>query len=196
MSGNWQRDPTQPTWDLWRDQWPTLGGTQQNLKRVSRTLWGKGVRDVWGLTRETLPPASHPSLPRHLLIVEESKGNTQSTTFVGTEEIRRGTQEIRVWSPQMKQLLDRGHQTLQCILDLTDWWVLHMTSTPDTTQRPTEWAAQGRVRGSGFKVVSMVPVTDIQWAHQLETMRRFITNSLMVELKTIHVAVTDPKTRD
>ncbi len=164
-------------------------------KEVTRTLWGKGMRDVRGLTRETLSPDSRPSLPRHLLFVEESKGNTQATTFVGTKEIRSGTQEIRVWAPQMKQLLDRDRQTLQCILDLTDWWGLHMTSTPGTTQRPTEWAGQSRVRGSGFKVVSMVPVTDIPVAPQLETMRSFIANSLMVDLKAIHVSVTDPNTR-
>jgi hypothetical protein len=41
----------------------------------------------------------------------------------------------------------------------------------------------------------MVPVTDIPAAPQLETMSRFIANSLMVELKTIHVEVTDPNTR-
>jgi hypothetical protein len=116
---------------------------------------------------------------------------------VGTEESRSGTQEIRVWSPEMKHLLDRDRQTLQCIVDLTHRLAgpSHDLHTPGTTQRPTEWAGQGRVRGSGFKVVSMVPVTDIQWAPQLETMRHFITNSLMVELKTIHVSVADPKTR-
>ena len=96
MSGDWQRDPVQPSWDLSKDQWFTLGGTQQNLKRVARTLWDKVVRDVRGWTRETLPTASRPSLPRHLLFVKESKGNTQATTFVGKEEIRSGTQEIRV----------------------------------------------------------------------------------------------------
>ena len=195
MSGDWQRDPVQPSWDLSKDQWFTLGGAQQNLKRVARTLWDKGVKDVRGWTRETLPPASRPSLPRHLLFVEESKGNTQATTFVGKEEIRSGTQEIRVWAPQMQKLLERDRQTLQGILDLTDWRGLHMTSTPGTTQRPTEWAGQGRVRGSGFKVVSRVPVRNIPEAPHLETMRRFIANSLMVELKAIQVEVVDPDTR-
>ena len=147
-----------------------------------------------GLTRETLPTDSHSSLSRHLLFVEESKGSSQETTFVRTEEDRSGTQEIRVWSPQMKQLLDRDHQTLQGILDLIDWWGLHMTSTPDTTQRPTEWVVQGQVRGFGFKVVSTVPVTGIPAAPQMETMRRFIANSLMVELRGIHVVVVDPGT--
>ena len=95
----------------------------------------------------------------------------------------------------MKQLVDRDLQTLQCILDLTNWRGLHMTSTPGTTQRPTEWAGQGRVRGSGFKVVSMVPVMNIPEAPQLETMRCFIANSFMVELKAIYVEVVDPNTR-
>ena len=41
----------------------------------------------------------------------------------------------------------------------------------------------------------MVPVMNIPVSPQLETMRSFIANSLMVELKVIHVAVTDPNTR-
>ena len=86
--------------------------------------------------------------------------------------------------------MDRDPKILQCILDLTDWWDLHMTSTPGTTQRSTEWTAQGRSRGSGFKVVSTVPVRGIPVAPQLETIRRFLANSLLVELKSIHVVVT------
>ena len=118
----------------------------------------------------------------------------QETTFVRTEEGRSGTQEIRVWAPQVKQLLDRDRKTLQCILDLIDWWGLHMTSTPDTTQRPTEWTARGRVQGSGFEVASTVPVRGIPAAPQMETIRRFLANSLMIELRVIHVVADDPGT--
>ena len=67
-----------------------------------------------------------------------------------------------------------------------------MTSTPVTTQRPTEWSAQGRVRGFGFKVVSTVLVTGIPAEPQMEAMRYFIANSLMVELRAIYVGVSDP----
>ena len=135
--------------------------------------------------------ASRPSLPQHLLFVEVSM---QETTFVSTDEGRNGTQEIKVWAPQLKQLMDRDRKILQCILDLTDWRGLHMTSTPGTTQRPTEWAAQGRARGSGLKVTSTVPVRGIPAAPQLETIRCFLANSLLVELKAIHVVVDDPRT--
>ncbi len=89
-----------------------MGGAQQSLKRVSKILWDKGVRDVCGLTRETLPPASRPSLSQHLLFVVESTGSMQETTFVRTEEGRSGAQEIRVWVPQLKQLSDRDRETL------------------------------------------------------------------------------------
>ena len=195
MSGDWQQEPEQPSWDLSKEQWLTLGGAQQNLKRVARNLWGKGVREVRGLTRETLSSASLPSLPQHLLFVEDSTGSMQETTFVRTEEGRSGTQEIRVWAPQVKQLLDRDRKTLQCILDLIDWRGLHITSTPDTTQRPTKWAAQGRALGSGFKVASTVPVRGIPVAPQMETIRRFLANSLMTELRDIHVVAADPGTR-
>jgi hypothetical protein len=41
----------------------------------------------------------------------------------------------------------------------------------------------------------MVPVMNIPEAPQLETMCRFVANSLMVELKAIHVKVVDPNTR-
>ena len=126
--------------------------------------------------------------------LEVSMGSMEQTTFMRTEEGRNGTQEIKVWVPQLKQLMDRDLKSLQCILDLTDWWVLHMTSTPGTTQRPTEWATQGRTRGSGFKVTSIVLVRGIPTAPQLETIRRFVANSLLVELKTIQVGVTDPGT--
>ena len=121
-------------------------------------------------------------------------GGMQETTFVRTGEGRNGIQEIKVWAPQLKQLTDKDCKTLQCILDLTDWRGLHMTSTPGTTQRPTVWAAQGRVRGSGFKVTSTVTVQGIPTAPQLEIIRRFLTNSLLVELKAIQVVAADPRT--
>ena len=108
-----------------------------------------------------------------------------------TEEGRSGTQEIRVWAPQLKQLGDRDRKTLQSILDLVDWRGLHMTSTPGTTLRPMEWATQGRVRGSGFKVVSTSPVCGIPEVLQMQTINRFLANSLMVELRNVQVAVTD-----
>ena len=60
---------------------------------------------VLGLTRETLPSVSRPSLLQYLLFVVESTGSIQETTFVRTEEGRSGTQEIRVWSPELKKLM-------------------------------------------------------------------------------------------
>lgn len=62
------------------------------------------MKDVRGLTRETIPPASHLSLPQNLLFIQESMGNLQETTFVRTEEGRSGTLEITVWAPQLEQL--------------------------------------------------------------------------------------------
>ena len=60
---------------------------------------------------------------------EENVGNQEDTTFRRTEGGRNGTQEMKVWAPGLKQLRDRDRTILQDILDLTDWWGLHMTVT-------------------------------------------------------------------
>ena len=36
MSGDWQTESKQPSWDLTREQWCTLGGAQQSVTRVAR----------------------------------------------------------------------------------------------------------------------------------------------------------------
>jgi hypothetical protein len=71
---------------------------------------------------------------------------------------RSGIQEMKVWSPGLKQLRDRDSIMLQNILDLTDWRGLHMTGTPGSGQRSTEWAIEGRSQGSVFKVTSTVSI--------------------------------------
>jgi hypothetical protein len=43
MSGDWQTESKQPSWDRTREQWCTLGGAQQSVKRVARLLWDKGI---------------------------------------------------------------------------------------------------------------------------------------------------------
>ena len=158
----------QPSWDLTRDQWHTLGGSQQSVTRAARLLWDKGIRDVRTLTRESLLPALRPSLPQQLLFLEENLGNPQDTTFGRTEGDRSGTQDMKVWAPGLKQLRDRDHIMLQNILDLTDWRGLHMTVTPGTVQRPTEWTVEGRSRGSAFKVTSTMSTRGIPSWSQLE----------------------------
>jgi hypothetical protein len=156
MSGDWQMESEQPSWDLTREQWHTLGGAHQSVTRAARLLWDKGIRDVRTITRESLLPALRPLLPQQLLFLEETLGNPQDTTFGRTEGGRSGTQEMTVWAPRLKQLRDRDHIMLQNILDLTDWRGLHMTSTPGTVQRSTEWAVKGRSQGSVLKVTSTV----------------------------------------
>jgi hypothetical protein len=69
-----------------------------------------------------------------------------------------------------------------------------MTSTPGTTQRPIGWAVQGQARGSGFKIKSTVSVRGIPTKPQLETIRRFLANSLLIELKAIHVLAAHART--
>ena len=46
-------------------------------------------------------------------------GNLQETIFVRAEGGGSGTQEIKVWAPELKQLRGRDRTTLQDILDLT-----------------------------------------------------------------------------
>lgn len=116
----------------------------------------------------SLPPFSATTSPFGR---EESMGDLQETTIVRTEESRSGTQEIKVWAPQLKQLKDRDWTTLQCLLDLSDWRVLYMTSTRDTVQWSTEWVTQGLVRGSRFKITPTVLVRDIPTTPQLEKIR-------------------------
>ena len=91
------------------------------MKQVARLLLDRGIRDVRTLTRESLPPASRPSLPQQLLFLEENRGNLQDTTFGRTEGGRSGAQEMKVWAPGLNQLRDRDRIILQNILDLTDW---------------------------------------------------------------------------
>ena len=158
MSGGWQMESKQPSWELTRDQWHTLGGSQQSVIRAARLLWDKGIRDVRTLTRESLSPAVRPSLPQHLLFLEENLGNPQDRTFGRTDGGRSGIQEMKVWAPGLKQLRDRDSKILQNILDLTDWRGLHMTATPGPGQRSTEWAIEGRSQGSVFKVASTVSI--------------------------------------
>jgi hypothetical protein len=73
-------------------------------------------------------------LSQQLLFLEENIGNPEDATFGRTEGGRNGTQEMKVWTPGLKQLRDRDRIMLQDILDLTDWWGLHMTATPGTVQ--------------------------------------------------------------
>ena len=163
------------------------------MKRVARLLWDKGIRDVRTLTRESLLPVSRPSLPQQLLFLEENRGNPQDTTFGRTEGGRSGTHEMKVWAPGLKQLRDRDRIMLQDILDLTDWRGLHMTATPGTMQRPTDWAAEGRSRGSVFKVTSTVSTRSIPSWSQLEGIKRFLANSLLLELKIIQMSTEETR---
>ena len=140
------------------------------------------------LTRESLPPASRPSLPQQLLFLEENRGNLQDTTFGRTEGGRSGAQEMKVRAPGLNQLRDRDRIILQNILDLTDWWGLHMTATPDTTQRPIAWATEGRSRSSVLKVTSTGSTRSVPSWPQLERIKRFLANSLMLELKIIQLS--------
>ncbi len=81
MSGDWQMESEQLSWELTRDQWHTLGGFQKSVTRAARLLWDKGIRDVRTLTRESLSPALRPSLPQQLLFLEENLGNPQDTFY-------------------------------------------------------------------------------------------------------------------
>ena len=161
------------------------------MKRVARLLWDKGIRDVRTLMRESILPVSRPSLPQQLLFLEENVGNQQDTTFRRTEGGRSGTQEMKVWVPGLKQLRNRDCALLQDILDLTDWRGLHMTVTPGTVQRPTDWSVTGRSRGSVFKVTSTGPTRGIPSRPQLERIKRFLTNSLLLELKIIQMSTVE-----
>ncbi len=191
MSGEWQKEPQQPSWNLTRDQWCALGGAQQNVKRVARLLWDNGIRDVRTLMRESLPMASRPSLPQHLLFLEENVGSQQDTTFRRTEGGRSGTQETKVWAPRLKQLRERDSTVMQDLLNLTDWRGLLLTATSGTVQRPTGWAITGRTRGSVFKVTTTGPTRGIPSRPQLEKIKRFIANSLMIALKSIQMSAEE-----
>jgi hypothetical protein len=101
---------------------------------------------------------------------------------------RSGIQDMKVWSPGLKQLRDRDSIMLQNILDLTDWRGLHMTSTPGSGQRSTGWAIEGRSQVSVFKVTSTVSIHSTPSWSQLEEIKRFLPNSLLLELKIIHIS--------
>ena len=193
MSGDWQTESNQPSWDLTREQWCTLGGAQQSVTRAARLLWDKGIRDVRTLMRVSLLSALRPSLPQQLLFLEENIGNPQDTTFGRTEGDRSGTQVMKVWTPRLKQLRDRDRIMLQDILDLTDWRGLHMTDTPVTVHRSTEWAVEVRSRGSVFKVTSTVSTQSIPSWSQLEEVKRFLVSSLLLELKIIQISTEEAR---
>jgi hypothetical protein len=139
MSGDWQQKVNQPSWDLTPDQWWTLGGAQKWTKWTSsraRVFWDQGMRDVRRLTREAIPLASRPSLSCHLLFTEENMVDSQETPFVKTEEQRNGRQEVRVMTPRLKKPSEREREELKSLLDLTGWWGLHLTFTPNLSQHP------------------------------------------------------------
>jgi len=66
-----------------------------------------------------------------------------------------------------------------------------MTSTSGTVQRPTDWAVAGRCRGSVFKVTSTGPTRGIPSRSQFERIKRFLVNSLLMELKIIQMSTED-----
>jgi hypothetical protein len=100
---------------------------------------------------------------------------------------------MKVWAPGLKQLRDRDSIMLQNILDLTDWRGLHMTATSGSGQRSTEWAIEGRSKGSGFKVTSTVSIHSTPSWSQLEEIKRFLANSLLLELKIIQISAEEAR---
>jgi hypothetical protein len=100
---------------------------------------------------------------------------------------------MKIWAPGLKQLRDRDNIMLQNILDLTDWRGLHMTATPGTVQRSTEWAVEGRSQGSVFKVTSTVSIQSTPSWSQLEEIKRFLANSLLLELKIIQISTEEAR---
>ena len=70
---------------------------------------------------------------------------------------------------------------------------LHMTATPGTVQRPTDWAVAGRSRGSVFKVTSTGSTRGIPSRLQLERIKRFLANSLLLELKIIQISTEEAR---
>jgi hypothetical protein len=117
----------------------------------------------------------------------------QDTTFGRTDGGRSGIQEMKVWAPGLKQLRDRDNIMLQNILDLTDWRGLHMTATPGSVQRSTELAIEGRSQGSVFKVTSTVSIHNTPSWSQLEEIKRFLANSLLLELKIIQISAEEAR---
>ena len=63
-----------------------------------------------------------------------------------------------------------------------------MTVTPGTVQRPTDWTVEGRSRDSVFKVTSTVSTRSIPSWSQVEGIKRFLANSLLLELKIIQMS--------
>jgi hypothetical protein len=98
---------------------------------------------------------------------------------------------MKVWAPRLKQVRDKDRTTLQNILDLTDWRGLHMTATPGTVQRSTEWAVEGRSQGSVFKVTSTAQTRSTPSWSQREEIKRFLANSLLLELKIIQISTKE-----
>ena len=76
MSGDWQQQVHQPSWDLTPGQWRTLGGAQKWMSSRARVFWDQGIRDVLRLAREAIPLTSRPSLSHHLLFTEENMVNS------------------------------------------------------------------------------------------------------------------------
>ena len=68
-----------------------------------------------------------------------------------------------------------------------------MTATPDTVQRSTEWAVEVRSRDSVFKVTSTVSTRSIPSWSQLEEVKRFLVNTLLLELKIIEISTEEAR---
>ncbi len=190
MSGDCQQKVNQPSWDLTPDQWWTLGGAQKWMMSRSRVFWDQELRDVWRLVREGIPPASHPSLSCHVLFTEENIVDPQETVFVKTEEQRSRKQEVRVLAPRLKKPSVCERAELQSLLDLTDWRGLHLVFRPNLSQHPREWAPPDHFSGSHFRVETSVAIQTTPSLPQLESLRRFVVNSLLVEIRSTHVPST------
>jgi hypothetical protein len=156
MSGDWQQQVNQPSWDLTPNQWVTLGGPQKWMSSRARVFWDQGIRDVCRLARESIPLASRPSLSRHLLFTEENMVDSQETAFVQSDEQRSGKQEVIVLEPRLKKPSERERAELQSLLDLTDWRGLHLAFTQNLLQHPREWAPPDHSSGSHFRVETLV----------------------------------------
>jgi hypothetical protein len=68
-----------------------------------------------------------------------------------------------------------------------------MTATPGLVQRCTEWAIEGRSQGSVFRVMSTVSIHSTPSRSQLEKVKRFLANSLLLELKIIQISTEEAR---
>jgi hypothetical protein len=113
--------------------------------------------------------------------------NSQETSFVQSDEQRNGKQEVRVLVPRLKKTSERERAELQSLLDLTDWRGLHSAFTPNQLQHPREWAPSDHSSGSYFRVKTSVTIQTATSLPQLESLRRFVVNSLLVETSSTQV---------